>query len=98
MIVTDSMSMLQESGDPALTDPYVNGVAALAAGADLLLYAGPVDPAVLSQRIAAAVDDGTIPAARLADAARRVLELRRSVATSHEPYVRCHEGCAAALS
>lgn len=98
VIVTDSMSMLQGSGDPAFADPYANGVAALAAGADLLLYAGPVDPAVLSERIAAAVADGTIPAARLAEAAERVLELRRSVATSHEPYVRCGAGCAAAVS
>jgi beta-N-acetylhexosaminidase len=98
VIVTDSMSMLQESGEPALADPYANGVAALAAGADLLLWAGPLDTAAMSQRIAAAVADGTIPASRLADAAQRVLELRRSVATSDAPYVRCGDGCAAATS
>jgi len=98
VIVTDSMSMLQDSGEPALTDPYANGVTALAAGADLLLYAGPVDPAALSRRIAAAVADGTIPASRLADAAGRVLELRRSVAPSDAAYVRCHAACSAAAS
>jgi len=98
VIVTDSMSMLQDSGEPALADPYANGVAALAAGADLLLYAGPVDPAALSQRIADAVADGTIPASRLADAAERVLTLRRSVATSDAAYVRCGDACVAAAS
>lgn len=98
VIVTDSMSMLQGSGEPALADPYTNGVAALAAGADLLLWAGPLDTAVMSQRIAAAVTDGTIPESRLADAAKRVLELRRSVATSDAPYVRCSAACAVATS
>jgi beta-N-acetylhexosaminidase len=96
VIVTDSMSMLQDSGEPAFTDPYTNGLAALAAGADLLLYAGPLDAGAMSARISAAVADGTIPASRLADAAGRVLELRRSVATSDAAYVRCHEVCAAA--
>lgn len=98
VIVTDSMHMLQDSGEPALADPYTNGVAALAAGADLLLWAGPLDTAVMSQRIAAAVTDGTIPESRLADAAKRVLELRRSVATSDAPYVRCSAACAVATS
>lgn len=98
VIVTDSMSMLQDSGEPALTDPYANGVAALAAGADLLLYAGPLDTAAMSERIAAAVADGTLPASRLADAAERVLALRRSVATSDAAYTRCRAACAAATS
>ncbi len=96
--VTDDLSMLEASGEPAFADPAANGVAALAAGADLLLYVGPVDPAALTTRIVQAVDDGTIPRERLADAARRVLELRRSVATEHTPYVRCGEACAAAAS
>ncbi len=96
VIVTDSMHMLQDSGEPALADPYTNGVTALAAGADLLLFAGPVDPGVLSQRIADAVADGTIPASRLADAAQRILELRRSVATSDAAYIRCDGACAVA--
>ncbi|QEO09782.1 glycoside hydrolase family 3 N-terminal domain-containing protein [Protaetiibacter larvae] len=91
--VTDDLSMLQASGEPGLADPYANGIAALAAGADLLLYVGPVDPAELSRRIAAAVADGTLPAARLAEAAERVLTLRRAVAPSDAPYVRCGELC-----
>jgi beta-N-acetylhexosaminidase len=98
VIVTDSLSMLQASGEPALADPTANGVAALAAGADLLLYAGPVDTGALAQAISRAVADGTIPPSRLDDAARRVLELRRSVATSDAPYVRCRAACAAAAA
>src|SRR5690606_27031445 len=35
--VTDDLTMLEASGDPAYADPTANGVAALAAGADLLL-------------------------------------------------------------
>lgn len=96
--VTDDLSMLEASGEPAFADAAANGVAALAAGADLLLYVGPIDPAVLAARIADAVQSGAIPPQRLADAARRVLELRRSEATEHSPYVRCIGACAAAAS
>jgi beta-N-acetylhexosaminidase len=95
--VTDDLSMLQASGEAALADPTANGVAALAAGADLLLYVGPVDTGALAARIADAVASGEIPAQRLADAARRVLELRRSVADSDAPYVRCVGVCADAV-
>ena len=49
-------------------------------------------------RIADAVASGEIPAQRLADAARRVLELRRSIADSDAPYVRCVGVCADAVS
>ena len=96
--VTDDLSMLQASGEADLADPTANGVAALAAGADLLLYVGPVDTGALATRIADAVASGELPARRLADAARRVLELRRSVADSHTPHVRCTGVCADALS
>ena len=95
--VTDDLSMLEASGDPAYADPTANGVAALAAGADLLLFVGPVDAGALAQRIADAVASGAIPAERLADAARRVLELRRAVASSDAPYVRCRDACAEAV-
>lgn len=95
--VTDDLSMLQASGEAALADPAANGAAALAAGADLLLYVGPVDTGALAARIADAVASGEIPAQRLADAARRVLELRRSVADSDAPYVRCVGVCADAV-
>jgi beta-N-acetylhexosaminidase len=96
--VTDDLSMLEASGEAAYADPAANGVAALAAGADLLLYVGPVDTGALAARIADAVESGAIPAQRLADAARRVLELRRSVAESDAPYVRCAAACVDAVS
>ena len=96
--VTDDLSMLEASGDPGYADSTANGVAALAAGADLLLFVGPVDTGALAQRIADAVASGAIPAERLADAARRVLELRRSVASSDAPYVRCRDACADAVT
>jgi len=95
--VTDDLSMLQASGEPALADPTANGVTALAAGADLLLYVGPVDTGALAARIADSVTSGEIPTQRLADAARRVLELRRAVADSDAPYVRCAGLCADAV-
>lgn len=96
--VTDDLTMLQASGEAAYADPVANGVTALAAGADLLLYVGAVDTAALAARIADAVDSGRIPDARLAEAAQRVLELRRSVADSDAPYVRCVGACAGAAS
>ncbi|RQP11352.1 MAG: glycoside hydrolase family 3 protein [Microbacteriaceae bacterium] len=97
--VTDDLWMLTASGEPAYEDPYADGVAALAAGADLLLYVGPIDTAALVDRIdRAVIVDGTIPLMRLEEAARRVLELRRSVATSDAPYVRCTGACLDALS
>ena len=96
--VTDDLWMLTASGEPAYTDPYADGVAALAAGADLLLFVGPIDPRVLTDRILEAVDAGRIPTERLTEAARRVLELRRSVAPSDAPYVRCTGACLDAVS
>jgi len=95
--VTDDLSMLQASGEAGLADPATNGLVALAAGADLLLYVGPVDTGALAVRIADAVAAGQVPAERLADAARRVLELRRAVAHSDAPYVRCSGLCADAV-
>jgi len=95
--VTDDLTMLEASGDPALADPVANGVAALAAGADLLLYVGAVDTAALAHRIADAVESGRLPAERLAEAAQRVLELRRAVADSDAPFVRCVAACADAV-
>lgn len=96
--VTDDLTMLQASGEAALADPVANGVAAFAAGADLLLFVGPVDMDALAARIADAVETGAVPSQRLADAARRVLELRRAVADSDAPYVRCTRACAGAAS
>lgn len=68
--VTDALDMR------AIADAYAPGdseVAALAAGADLLL--SPRDPAVARQAIIAAVQSGTLPRGRLDEAVARVSSL-----------------------
>ncbi|WP_235282313.1 glycoside hydrolase family 3 N-terminal domain-containing protein [Microbacterium sp. SA39] len=77
--VTDDLGMLLSSGDPAYSDPIANGVAAVAAGNDLVLMIAGSDAGTAGQMaagIAAAVDAGTLPAERLAEAATRVMALR----------------------
>lgn len=86
--VTDDMIMLQNSGDPAYSDPVQNGVAALAAGNDILLYVlnnqgdpvSQIDPQQLIDGIAKAVQDGKISSDQLDKSVRRVLELREKSA------------------
>jgi beta-N-acetylhexosaminidase len=77
--VTDDLGMLLSSGDPAYSDPVANGVAAVAAGNDLVLMIAGSDAGTagrMAAGIAAAVDAGTLPAERLAEAATRVMALR----------------------
>ncbi|KYH45061.1 glycoside hydrolase family 3 N-terminal domain-containing protein [Branchiibius sp. NY16-3462-2] len=87
VIVTDALDMAgasQGRGIPAAA------VESLIAGADLLCLGpqhGPT-PTVLydcARAIAAAVDDGILPAARLLDAAERVGALRQRWTTAAEP-------------
>ncbi|BDZ53074.1 glycoside hydrolase family 3 N-terminal domain-containing protein [Agromyces marinus] len=87
VVVTDDMLMLQHNGLAEYRDPGENAIRAVAAGGDLLLYVLPADPSEfgisvdgLAASIAGAVESGRIPAARLDDAATRVLELRRELA------------------
>lgn len=83
--VTDDLGMLLSSGDPAFADPVANAVAALAAGSDLLLMVAGSDAqtaGAMAAGIAAAVESGTVPAARLQEAATRVLALRLELAAS----------------
>lgn len=87
VVVTDDLLMLQHNGLPEFADPGENAVRALVAGADLLLFVLPTDPSAfgisvagLVASITAAVDSGRISEDRLDAAARRVLELRRSLA------------------
>jgi beta-N-acetylhexosaminidase len=54
-------------------------VAALRAGADLLQISSPDDQARVHNAIVAAVESGELPAERLAEAASRVLELKRGL-------------------
>ncbi len=76
IIVTDDLSMLQHSGDPAYADQVANAVAAVAAGNTLLLYVGPVDVAAARDAIVAAVADGRIDEAT--DRRRRAAPAARS--------------------
>jgi beta-N-acetylhexosaminidase len=95
IIVTDDMSMLENSGEAVYSDQAANAVAALAAGTTLLLYVGPVDVGRVVATVAAAVRDGRIPMATIDDAARRLLEVRRELSDRTGPYVHCGEECRA---
>jgi beta-N-acetylhexosaminidase len=77
--VTDDIGMLTSSGEPEYADVNDDAVAALGAGADLVLFvagSGPEENAVMVDRIARAVDDGELSAERLDEAATRVTALR----------------------
>lgn len=95
IIVTDDMSMLENSGEAPYADQAANAVAAVAAGTTLLLYVGPVDVARVVAAVAAAVRDGRIPIATIDDATRRLLEVRRELSGRTGPYVHCGEECRA---
>ncbi|WP_312672245.1 glycoside hydrolase family 3 N-terminal domain-containing protein [Microbacterium sp.] len=90
--VTDDLGMLLSSGDPAYADPVANGVAAVAAGNDLvLMIAGSTAQTAteMAAGIAAAVDAGSLPAERLEDAAIRVLALRLELAAASSSWAVC---------
>ncbi len=81
LIMTDAMNM------EAITDLYAPGaatVAALNAGADLVLMPADLDAAIAG--IEAAVADGSLPRARLDDAAAHVILLARYQARDHEAF------------
>lgn len=90
--VTDDLGMLLSSGDPAYADPVANGVAAVAAGNDLVLMIAGSDAGTAGQMaagIAAAVDAGTLPAERLAEAATRVMALRLASSSATAQWAVC---------
>lgn len=85
--ITDDMRMLRDSGLPQYADQRENAIQALAAGNTMLLFVLPADPATagldpdaLVDAIVAAVGSGRIPAAQIDADARKLLELRRSLA------------------
>lgn len=94
VIVTDDLGMLQSSGVPEYADPVANGVAALAAGSDLLLFIAGSTPETAGQvaaGITAAVETGSLPAERLADAATRVMTLRLQSSAATAEWAPCAE-------
>lgn len=87
VVVTDDMLMLQHNALPEFADPGENAVRAVAAGADLLLYVLPADPASMGisldglvGSIVSGVQSGRISERQLDDAVERVLRLRRTLA------------------
>jgi len=92
VMVTDDLGMLLSSGDPAFADPVANGIAALAAGNDLvLMIAGSTADTAgqMASGIVSAVDSGALPADRLEDAATRVMTLRLRLAASTAQWSAC---------
>ena len=83
VMITDDLGMLSSSGVAAYRDPVANAVTAIAAGNDMvLMVAGSTVHTAreMAAGIARAVDDGTLPAARLRDAAEHVMALRMQLA------------------
>lgn len=98
VIVTDDLGMLVSTGIGEYADPVANAVSAVAAGNDLVLMIvhSTSDTATqLTEGIAAAVDDGTLPAERLQDAAERVMTLRLELSASGAVWEPCAD-CAPA--
>ncbi|MHC2999001.1 glycoside hydrolase family 3 N-terminal domain-containing protein [Microbacterium sp. HJ5] len=90
--VTDDLGMLQASGIAAYADPVANAVAALAAGNDLVLavmFSTPESAPRIVEGIVAAVEDGTLPAERLRQAATRVTALRLGLAADGRGLLPC---------
>jgi beta-N-acetylhexosaminidase len=78
VITTDALEMQAITAMMPIEDA---AVASIRAGADLAMIAiGEADPRALTARLVDAVGDGTLDAARLADAAARVRELATSLA------------------
>ncbi|MDN3445782.1 glycoside hydrolase family 3 N-terminal domain-containing protein [Microbacterium sp. APC 3901] len=94
VIVTDDLGMLQSSGVPEYADPVRNAVSAVAAGSDLvLMIAGstPDTAGQIARGVEAAVEAGTVPADRLAEAATRVMSLRLQSTSATTDWALCAE-------
>ena len=92
VIVTDDLGMLQSSGIPEYSDPVANAVAAVTAGTDLVLMIAGSTPDTAGEIVAgitAAVEAGTLPADRLADAATRVMTLRLQSTAASADWALC---------
>lgn len=97
IIITDDMSMLQNSGREDLADPYQNAIRAVAAGNTMLLYVGSIDVAGVVVAIREAVLAGAIPAELIDDAAHRILMVRRTLSGQTSNFVHCFDACQAII-
>ncbi|WP_311259318.1 glycoside hydrolase family 3 N-terminal domain-containing protein [Microbacterium sp. WCS2018Hpa-9] len=94
VIVTDDLGMLQSSGIPEYADPVRNALSAVVAGSDLVLTIAGSTPDTAGQIVrglTAAVDAGTLPADRLAEAATRVMSLRLQSTSATTDWALCPE-------
>lgn len=92
--VTDDLGMLLSSGDPAYADPVANGVAAIAAGNDLVLMVAGSDAQTAGSMvhgITAAVETGTLSPERLEEAATRVVALRLQLSAATASWTVCDD-------
>lgn len=84
VLITDDLGMLGSSGVAAYRDPVANAVSAIRAGSDMvLMVAGSTAETApaMAAGIARAVEDGTLPAERLQEAAVNVMTLRMGLAS-----------------
>ena len=86
VIVTDDLSMLEDSGDDRYSEHTVNTVRALQAGADLIIDSGGLTLGQTEDRLAEAitavveaVNDGSLAEERIIESATRLVELRLSL-------------------
>lgn len=92
--ITDDLGMLQASGIDAYADPVANAIAALVAGNDMVLAVmfSTADTAPrMIDGIVAAVEAGTLDAARLREATVRVTTLRLEMAAAGQGLIPCAE-------
>lgn len=90
--VTDDLGMLQATGIAAYADPVANAVAAVVAGNDLVLavmFTNASSAGEIVDGLVTAVDTGGLDAARLQEAAERVLTLRLRIAASGDTMLPC---------
>lgn len=90
--ITDDLGMLQASGVAAYDDPVANAVAALRAGNDMVLsvmFTTSKSAPNIVKGIVRAVGDGSLPAARLDEAATRVMTLRLQLAAEGAAFTPC---------
>lgn len=92
VIVTDDLGMLLSSGVPEYADPVANAVRAVVAGSDLVLMIAGSTPETAGDIAAGLVDavgTGVLPAARLEEAAVRVMTLRLREAAASATWELC---------
>lgn len=94
IIITDDMLMLNSSGDRRYNaDPAANGVAALRAGATMILYVlspneslSKTTAAKIRQAVVTAVESGTLPAEALDQKVELILSYQRQLASDTGRY------------